>query len=139
MYLSLREMERLAAEREMACVANAVGVAQQTECTVAFLEEAEQIEMASLAAAAAGADVSDEKTVARAAVKSAHETRKKIVEDAAEAEIACVQGGGGGECTVAFNDAWDRAEEAEREAVLRHRGILRRWVKAHKKRDAGAR
>ena len=39
----------------------------------------------------------------------------------------------GAECTVAFNDAWDRAETRERDAVLRHRSLLRRWVNQHKK------
>jgi len=39
----------------------------------------------------------------------------------------------GRECTAAFNDAWDRAEEIEREAVLRYRDILQRWIKSHKR------
>lgn len=40
--------------------------------------------------------------------------------------------GGGAECTANFNDAWDKAEEREREAVTRHRSLLRRWVNQHK-------
>lgn len=52
--------------------------------------------------------------------------------EAERAELDCVQDGGGAECTVAFNNAWDAAEEHERDAVLRHRSILRRWIKANK-------
>ena len=52
---------------------------------------------------------------------------------AAEDELECIADGGGAECTVAFNDAWDRAETRERDAVLRHRSLLRRWVNQHKK------
>ena len=39
---------------------------------------------------------------------------------------------GGGAEAVAFNEAWDRAEERERDAVMRHRSLLRRWVNQHK-------
>jgi hypothetical protein len=52
--------------------------------------------------------------------------------EAEQAEMDCVQDGGGAECTVAFNNAWEAAEEHEREAVLRHRSLLRRWINTNK-------
>jgi len=38
------------------------------------------------------------------------------------------------ECTVAFNNAWEAAEDHERDAVLRHRSLLRRWIDTNKGR-----
>ena len=134
MYVALREMEAAAEEAESACAQAATSSAEQSACTVAFLDAAEEIEQARLSVAAAGAGVAEERDVARAAVKKARQDRVSALESAAADELACVQSGGGAECTVAFNDAWDRAEEHQRDAVRRHRTILKRWVKAHKSR-----
>lgn len=134
MYVALREMEVAAEEAEIACAQAATSSAEQSACTVAFLDAAEEIEQARLSVAAAGAGVAEERDVARAAVKKARQDRVSALESAAAEELACVQSGGGAECTVAFNDAWDRAEEHQRDAVRRHRTILKRWVNAHKSR-----
>ena len=134
MYVALREMEVAAEEAELACAQAATSSADQSACTVAFLDAAEEIQQARLSVAAAGAGVAEERDVARAAVKKARQDRISALESAAAEELACVQSGGGAECTVAFNDAWDRAEEHQRDAVRRHRTILKSWVDAHKSR-----
>lgn len=134
MYVALREMEIAAEEAELACAQAATSSADQSACTVAFLDAAEEIQQARLSVAAAGAGVAEERDVARAAVKKARQDRVSALESAAAEELACVQSGGGAECTVAFNDAWDRAEEHQRDAVRRHRTILKSWVDAHKSR-----
>ena len=132
MYVALREMERAAEEAETECVLNASNSSEQSKCTEKYLEAAETIEAAKLAALASGTGAQEERLIAKAAVKKARADRISELATAAEDELDCVSAGGGAECTVAFNDAWDRAEERERDAVMRHRSLLRRWVNQHK-------
>ena len=54
LYLSLREMEAAAEAAELECVANANNNADKTQCTVAFLDAAEDIQAARLAVRASG-------------------------------------------------------------------------------------
>ncbi len=130
LYLSLREMEAAAEAAELECVANANNNADKTQCTVAFLDAAEDIQAARLAVRASGVGAPPPaKELAAAEVKSARRKAREALEKAAEDEIQCALDGGGAECTAAFNDAWERAEERQKEAVTRHRGILRRWVR----------
>ena len=133
MYVALREMERAAEEAETECVINASNSSEQSRCTEQYLAAAEEIEAAKLAALASGTGAQEERLIAKAAVKKARADRIDELATAAEDELECVADGGGAECTVAFNDAWDRAETRERDAVLRHRSLLRRWVNQHKK------
>jgi hypothetical protein len=133
MYVALREMERAAEEAETECVINAANSSGQSRCTEQYLAAAEEIEAAKLAALASGTGAQEERLIAKAAVKKARADRIDELATAAEDELECVADGGGAECTVAFNDAWDRAETRERDAVLRHRSLLRRWVNQHKK------
>ena len=133
MYVALREMERAAEEAETECVINASNSSGQSRCTEQYLAAAEEIEAAKLAALASGTGAQEERLIAKAAVKKARADRIDELATAAEDELECVADGGGAECTVAFNDAWDRAETRERDAVLRHRSLLRRWVNQHKK------
>mmetsp|Transcript_6862 Transcript_6862/g.27972 ORF Transcript_6862/g.27972 Transcript_6862/m.27972 type:complete len:210 (-) Transcript_6862:106-735(-) len=132
MYVALREMERAAEEAETECVLNASNSSEQSKCTERYLEAAETIEAAKLAALASGTGAQEERLIAKAAVKKARADRISELATAAEDELDCVSRGGGAECTVAFNNAWDKAEEREREAVMRHRSLLRRWVNQHK-------
>lgn len=132
MYVALREMERAAEEAETECVLNASNSSEQSKCTERYLEAAETIEAAKLAALASGTGAQEERLIAKAAVKKARADRISELATAAEDELECVSKGGGAECTVAFNDAWDKAEERERDAVTRHRSLLRRWVNQHK-------
>ena len=132
MYVALREMERAAEEAETECVLNASNSSEQSKCTEQYLEAAEEIEAAKLAALASGTGAQEERLIAKAAVKKARADRIGELAAAAEDELDCVSRGGGAECTVAFNEAWDRAEERERDAVMRHRSLLRRWVNQHK-------
>lgn len=132
MYVALREMERAAEEAETECVLNASNSSEQSKCTEQYLAAAEEIEAAKLAALASGTGAQEERLIAKAAVKKARADRISELATAAEDELDCVSAGGGAECTVAFNDAWDRAEERERDAVMRHRSLLRRWVNQHK-------
>jgi hypothetical protein len=96
---------------------------------VAFLDAAEDIQAARLAVRASGVGAPGAQELAAAEVKSARQKAREALEKAAEDEIQCALDGGGAECTAAFNDAWERAEERQKEAVTRHRGILRRWVR----------
>ena len=132
MYVALREMERAAEEAETECVLNASNSSEQSKCTEQYLEAAEEIEAAKLAALASGTGAQEERLIAKAAVKKARADRIGELAAAAEDELDCVSRGGGAECTVAFNEAWDKAEERERDAVMRHRSLLRRWVNQHK-------
>ena len=132
MYVALREMERAAEEAETECVINASNSSEQSKCTERYLAAAETIEAAKLAALASGTGAQEERLIAKAAVKKARADRISELAAAAEDELDCVSRGGGAECTVAFNQAWDKAEEREREAVTRHRSLLRRWVNQHK-------
>ena len=132
MYVALREMERAAEEAETECVLNASNSSEQSKCTEQYLEAAEEIEAAKLAALASGTGAQEERLIAKAAVKKARADRIGGLAAAAEDELDCVSRGGGAECTVAFNEAWDKAEERERDAVMRHRSLLRRWVNQHK-------
>ena len=95
MYVALREMEVAAEEAELACAQAATSSADQSACTVAFLDAAEEIQQARLSVAAAGAGVAEERDVARAAVKKARQDRVSALESAAAEELACVQSGGG--------------------------------------------
>ena len=129
LYVSLREMEAAAEAAELECVANANNNADKTQCTVAFLDAAEDIQAARLSVRASGVGAPGAQELAAAEVKSARRKAREALEKAAEDEIQCALDGGGAECTAAFNDAWERAEERQKEAVTRHRGILRRWVR----------
>jgi hypothetical protein len=122
-------MEAAAEAAELECVANANNNADKTQCTVAFLDAAEDIQAARLAVRASGVGAPGAQELAAAEVKSARQKAREALEKAAEDEIQCALDGGGAECTAAFNDAWERAEERQKEAVTRHRGILRRWVR----------
>ena len=121
MYVALREMERAAEEAETECVLNASNSSEQSKCTEQYLEAAEEIEAAKLAALASGTGAQEERLIAKAAVKKARADRIGELAAAAEDELDC----------VSLRDVlgfWtDR-----RDAVMRHRSLLRRWVNQHK-------
>jgi len=132
MYLYLQELEREAERAEVECATHANSTSAQNECTTKFLDASDEIELARLAARAVGVAEEPEGKVARAGVKKARTNKAAALQAAAEEEMNCIESGGGAECTVAFNDAWDQAEELEKDAVLRCRRILRGWVATHK-------
>jgi len=134
MYVALTEMEREAEEAEVSCVESSGNSFDAQECTANFLEAADGIEQVRLAALASGTGSPEDRVVARAAVKRARQRRVSSVLEAEQDELDCVQDGGGVECTVAFNNAWEAAEDHERDAVLRHRSLLRRWIDTNKGR-----
>lgn len=135
MYLAVEEMERAAEEAEVECVGNAYTTSMAAECNAVFLDKSNDIELARLSAQAAGSGAEEEGTVARAAVKAARQKKRTVQEQAELAELECMTNGGSrnsGECIAVFLDEWERAEEDERQAVIRYRGLLRRWVNIHK-------
>jgi|TARA_B110000261_G_scaffold66709_1_gene78204 hypothetical protein len=135
MYAELREMEADAEAKELSCVEAARNNTSASECTVEFLDISDSIDDVKLAARASGVgEPPSDAHVARAAVAIAKRNRQAQIKQAEEDEIACVENGGGGECTATFNDSWDRATEGAKEKTSRHRGLLRRWVDARKAR-----
>eukprot|EP00793_Prasinoderma_coloniale_P001180 PRCOL_00006171-RA len=131
MYLELERAEAGAEAREIACVAAATNAAQAAACTAEYLDAADAVEGARLAAAAAGASTGGERAAANAAVMEVNKAARARVAAAQERELACIEHGGGAECTVAFLADADAAEADARDAVRRYRNILRRWVSVH--------
>lgn len=131
MYLELERAEAGAEAREIACVAAATNAAQAAACTAEYLDAADAVEGARLAAAAAGASTGGERAAANAAVMEVNKAARTRVAAAQERELACIEHGGGAECTVAFLADADAAEADARDAVRRYRNILRRWVSVH--------
>jgi|TARA_B110000977_G_scaffold90099_1_gene119714 hypothetical protein len=132
MYAELREMEAAAEAKELDCVQGANNNATKTECTVEFIDVAESIDDVKLAARASGVGQANDAAVARAAVHRAKLARQDEIKQAEADEIACVEAGGGGECTAQFNDTYDKAVESALQKTERHRSLLRRWVNARK-------
>ena len=93
MYVALREMERAAEEAETECVLNASNSSEQSKCTERYLEAAEEIEAAKLAALASGTGAQEERLIAKAAVKKARADRISELATAAEDELDCVSQG----------------------------------------------
>ena len=131
MYLELERAEAGAEAREIACVAAATNAAQAAACTAEYLDAADAVEGARLAAAAAGASTGGERAAANAAVMEVNKAARARVAAAQERELACIEHGGGAECTVAFLADADAAEADARDDVRRYRNILRRWVSVH--------
>ena len=133
MYVELREMEALAEANELTCVEAAANNVVASECTVEFIDVAESIDDVKLAARASGVGAADDAAVARAAVRKAKKDRVAAIAKAEADEVACVAGGGGAECTAAFNDAYDEAYETTMAKTERYHGLLKRWIDARKK------
>ena len=57
-----------------------------------------------------------------------------VLQKAEADEIACVTGGGGVECTAAFNDAYDEAYETTMAKTERYHSLLKGWINARKKK-----
>ena len=134
MYVELRELEALAEANELLCVAAAANNVVASECTVAFIAVAESIDEVRLAARASGVGAPDDAAVARAAVRKAKKDRLAAIAKAEADELTCVMLGGGAECTVAFNDAYDEAYETAMAKTKRYHSLLRRWIDARKKK-----
>lgn len=134
MYVELRELEALAEANELLCVAAAANNVVASECTVAFIDVAESVDEARLAARASGVGAPDDAAVARAAVRKAKKDRLAAIAKAEANELTCVMLGGGAECTVAFNDAYDEAYETAMAKTKRYHSLLRRWIDARKKK-----
>ena len=134
MYVELREMEALAEANELSCVEAAANNVVASECTVEFIDVAESIDDVKLAARASGVGAPNDAAVARAAVRKAKRDRMAAIAKAEADEIACVTGGGGVECTAAFNDAYDEAYETTMAKTERYHSMLKRWINARKKK-----
>lgn len=130
MYVELREMEAQAEANELSCVEAASNNVVASECTVAFVNVAESIDDVKLAARASGVGAPNDAAVARAAVRKAREDRMAAIAEAEADEIACVTSGGGVECTVAFNEAYDRAYETTMAKTERYHSLLKRWIRS---------